>query len=153
MNNASTLGAVPLPSFAELSPATYAEVLAVNVVAPMALAATLLPQLRARGGRVIAISSDAAVEPYDNWGAYGSSKAALDHATRILAAEEPRLRVYAVDPGDMRTDMQQAAFPDEDISDRQPPETVVPGLLRLVEETLPSGRYRAAELLTAGTPA
>ncbi len=153
VNNASTLGASPLPSFAELSPATYAEVLAVNVVAPMALAATLLPQLRARGGRVIAISSDAAVEPYETWGAYGSSKAALDHATRILAAEEPRLRVYAVDPGDMRTDMQQAAFPGEDISDRQPPETVVPGLLRLVEETLPSGRYRAAELLTAGTPA
>ena len=153
VNNASTLGASPLPSFAELSPAIYAEVLAVNVVAPMALAATLLPQLRERGGRVIAISSDAAVEPYETWGAYGSSKAALDHATRILAAEETGLKVYAVDPGDMRTDMQQAAFPGEDISDRPPPETVVPGLLRLVEESLSSGRYRAVELLAAGTPA
>ena len=110
VNNASTLGASPLPSFAELSPATYADVLAVNVVAPMAMAAMLLPQLRARGGRVIAMSSDATVEPYENLGAYGSSKAALDHATRILAAEE-RLKVYTIDPGDMRTDMQQAAFP------------------------------------------
>ncbi len=91
VNNASTLGASPLPSFADLDPATYAEVFAVNVVAPMALVRDLLPGLRARGGRVLDISSDAAVEPYETWGAYGSSKAALDHATRILAAEEPSL--------------------------------------------------------------
>jgi NAD(P)-dependent dehydrogenase (short-subunit alcohol dehydrogenase family) len=147
VNNASTLGASPLPSFADLDPATYAEVFAVNVVAPMALVRDLLPGLRARGGRVLAISSDAAVEPYETWGAYGSSKAALDHATRILAAEEPSLRVYAVDPGDMRTQMHQDAFPGEDISDRAEPETVVPALLRLVSGDLPSGRYRASELM------
>ena len=147
VNNASSLGASPLPSFADLDPATYAEVLAANVVAPMALARELLPSLRERGGRVISISSDAAVEPYETWGAYGSSKAALDHATKILAAEEPTLRVYAVDPGDMRTRMQQDAFPDEDISDRPAPETVVPALLRLVSGDLPSGRYRASDLV------
>ena len=130
VNNASTLGASPLPSFADLDPATYAEVLDVNVVAPIALVRDLLPGLRARGGRVLNITSDAAVEPYETWGAYGSSKAALDHATRILAAEEPSLRVYAVDPGDMRTPMHQDAFPGEDISDRPEPATVVPALLR-----------------------
>ncbi len=126
VNNASTLGASPLPSFADLDPTTYADVLAVNVVAPMALVRELLPRLRERGGRVLDISSDAAVEPYETWGGYGSSKAALDHATRILAAEEPTLRVYAVDPGDMRTQMHQDAFPGEDISDRPEPESVGP---------------------------
>jgi NAD(P)-dependent dehydrogenase (short-subunit alcohol dehydrogenase family) len=146
VNNASTLGASPLPSFADLDPATYTRVLDVNVVAPMALVRELLPGLRVRGGRILNITSDASVEPYETWGAYGSSKAALDHATRILAAEEPSLRVYAVDPGDMRTQMHQDAFPGEDISDRAEPETVVPALLRLVSGDLPSGRYRASEL-------
>jgi NAD(P)-dependent dehydrogenase (short-subunit alcohol dehydrogenase family) len=147
VNNASTLGASPLPSFADLDPATYAEVFAVNVVAPMALVRELLPGLREGGGRVIDISSDAAVEPYETWGAYGSSKAALDHATRILAAEEPTLRIYSVDPGDMRTQMHQDAFPGEDISDRPEPESAVPALLRLVSGDLASGRYRAADLV------
>jgi NAD(P)-dependent dehydrogenase (short-subunit alcohol dehydrogenase family) len=151
VNNASSLGASPLPSFADLDPATYAEVLAVNVVAPMALVRELLPGLRERGGRVLDISSDAAIEPYETWGAYGSSKAALDHATRILAAEEPALRVYAVDPGDMRTQMHQDAFPGEDISDRPAPESAVPALLRLVSGDLPSGRYRASDLATVST--
>jgi len=146
VNNASTLGASPLPSFADLDPATYADVLAVNVVAPMALVRELLPGLRERRGRVLDISSDAAVEPYETWGAYGSSKAALDQATRILAAEEPTLRVYSVDPGDMRTQMHQDAFPGEDISDRPEPESAVPALLRLVSGDLPSGRYRASDL-------
>ena len=146
VNNASTLGASPLPSFADLDATTYAEVFAVNVVAPMALVRELLPALRQRGGRVLDISSDAAVEPYETWGAYGSSKAALDHASRILAAEEPSLRVYAVDPGDMRTQMHRDAFPGEDISDRPEPESAVPALLRLVSGDLPSGRYRASDL-------
>jgi NAD(P)-dependent dehydrogenase (short-subunit alcohol dehydrogenase family) len=106
----------------------------------------LLPQLLAVSGRVVNISSDAAVEAYETWGAYGASKAALDQATRVLAAEQPTLHVYAVDPGDMRTQLHQDAYPGEDISDRPEPETVVPALLRLVEEDLPSGRYRAAEL-------
>ncbi|MBZ5738686.1 SDR family NAD(P)-dependent oxidoreductase [Nocardioides mangrovi] len=132
INNASTLGASPLPRFVDLDPTVYAHILDVNVVAPMALTATLLPQLRARGGRVLNISSDAGVEAYEGWGGYGSSKAALAHATRVLAAEEPQVRAYAVDPGDLRTAMHQAAFPGEDISDRPLPETVVPRLLDLV---------------------
>jgi NAD(P)-dependent dehydrogenase (short-subunit alcohol dehydrogenase family) len=144
--NASTLGASPLPAFADLDPATYARVLEVNVVAPMALVRELLPQLRRHGGRVLTISSDAAVEPYPTWGGYGSSKAALDHAAAVLAEEEPGLRVHAVDPGDLRTRMQQDAFPGEDISDRPLPETVVPHLVALLEGELPSGRYRAADV-------
>ena len=116
------------------------------MVAPLALVRELLPQLRRRHGAVLNISSDAAVEAYETWGGYGSSKAALDHASRVLAAEEPDLRVYAVDPGDMRTAMHQAAFPGEDISDRPAPATVVPRLLDLLRTGLPSGRYRAADL-------
>lgn len=143
VNNASTLGASPLPRLADLDPTTYLRTLEVNVVAPVALAGLLLPQLRERGGRIVNITSDAAVEPYETWGGYGSSKAALDHASRVLAAEEPGVRVYAVDPGDLRTAMHQAAFPDEDISDRPEPATVVPRLLDLVSGGLPSGRLVA----------
>ena len=98
------------------------------------------------GGRIVNVTSDAAVEPYEGWAGYGASKAALEQLTRVLAAERPELRVYAVDPGDMRTRMQQEAFPGEDISDRPPPEESVPGLLELVEADLPSGRYAAREL-------
>ena len=146
VNNASTLGASPLPSFADLEPGTYARILEVDVVAPMALTALLLPQLRTRQGRVLNITSDASVEAYETWGGYGSAKAALDHASRVLAAEEPGLRVYAVDPGDLRTALHQDAFPGEDISDRPEPETVAPTLVALVGSDLPSGRYRAADL-------
>lgn len=146
VNNASTLGASPLPRFADLDAATYARILEVNVIAPMALVRDLLPQLRACAGRVLNISSDAAVEAYEGWGGYGSAKAALDHASRVLAEEEPGVRVYAVDPGDMRTQMHQDAFPGEDIADRPSPDSVVAALLRLVIEELPAGRYRAAEL-------
>jgi NAD(P)-dependent dehydrogenase (short-subunit alcohol dehydrogenase family) len=146
VNNASTLGASPLPAFADLDPGTYLRVLEVNVVAPLALTRELLPQLRRRRGVVLNVSSDAAVEAYETWGGYGSSKAALDQASRVLAAEEPDLRVYAVDPGDMRTALHQAAFPGEDISDRPAPATVVPRLLELVRGGRPSGRYRAADL-------
>lgn len=146
VNNASTLGVSPLPRLAELDPPTYARVLDVNVVAPVALAAALLPQLRERRGRILNITSDASVEPYETWGGYGSSKAALDHASRVLAAEEPSLRVYAVDPGDLRTALHQAAFPGEDISDRPEPAAVVPRLLTLVLGDVPSGRHRAADL-------
>src|SRR5437773_2179423 len=96
----------------------------------------------------LALTSDAAVEPYEGWGGYGSSKAALEQLTAIVAAEHPELRVYTVDPGDMRTQMHQEAFPGEDISDRPPPEESVPGLLALIEGSLPSGRYRARELAT-----
>jgi NAD(P)-dependent dehydrogenase (short-subunit alcohol dehydrogenase family) len=95
------------------------------------------------------VSSDAAVEAYEGWGGYGSAKAALDHLSRVLAAEsdDEHTRVYAFDPGDIRTDMHQAAFPGEDISDRPEPDSVVPAFLRLIDERPPSGRYRAADLL------
>src|SRR4030088_921935 len=101
------------------------------------------------GGRIINVTSDAAVEPYEGWGGYGSSKAALEQLSAILGAEHPELRVYAVDPGDMRTRLHQEAFPGEDISDRPPPEDSVPGLLALIEGDLPSGRYQAREVRPA----
>ena len=146
VNNASDLGPSPLPRLVELPPEVFTRVLAVNAVAPLAMLQAVLPAL-GPGARVVHISSDAAVGAYEGWGGYGASKAALDHLTAVLAAEHPDLRVYAVDPGDMATDMQQAAFPGEDIRDRPAPETVVPGLLALVDGGLPSGRYRAADLV------
>ncbi len=118
-----------------------------NVIAPLALAAEALPHLRASKGRILNVTSDAGVEPYEGWGGYGSSKAALEHASRILAAEEPDVRVFVVDPGDMRTQMHQEAFPGEDISDRPPPEVSVPGFLTLLREDLPSGRYAARDVV------
>jgi NAD(P)-dependent dehydrogenase (short-subunit alcohol dehydrogenase family) len=149
VNNASTLGASPLPALVDLDTATYLRVLEVNLVAPVVLAAALAGQLRLRSGRVLNLTSDAAVEAYPTWGGYGSSKAGLDHASRVLAAEEPSLRVYAVDPGEMRTQMHQDAFPAEDISDRPSPEDAVPALVRLLAEDLPGGRYRAEDLMPA----
>ena len=146
VNNASTLGASPMPAVADLDPRILDDTLQTNVVAPHALTRALLPRLVERRGVVLNVSSDAAVEPYPGWGAYGASKAALDHLTRILAAEQPSLRVYAVDPGDMRTQMHADAFPGEDISDRPDPGTVVPHLLSLLASDLPSGRYRAADV-------
>src|SRR3954468_16664452 len=150
VNNASELGPSPLPVLADLRADDLRHVLDVNVVAPLALVQAVLPALRAAGGTVVDISSDAAVEAYAGWGGYGASKAALDQLTAVLAIENPGLRVYAVDPGDMATDMHQAAFPGEDISDRPAPETVVPALLALLDGDLRSGRYRAADLVRAG---
>jgi NAD(P)-dependent dehydrogenase (short-subunit alcohol dehydrogenase family) len=145
VNNASELGPSPLPALADLHPDDLARVLAVNTVAPLALFQAVLPAL-APGAAVVQISSDAAVESYAGWGGYGASKAALDLLSAVLAVEHPGLRIYAVDPGDMRTDMHQAAFPGEDISDRPAPESVVPGLLELIDGDLTSGRYRLASL-------
>ena len=149
--NASTLGPAPLPPLARYDLGALREVLETNTVAPLALTQLVLPALRAARGRVLAVSSDAAAGAYEGWGGYGASKAALDQLANVLGAEEPDLRVYAVDPGDMRTAMHQAAFPGEDISDRPEPESVVPALRRLVDGQLPGGRYVAAEL--AGVPA
>jgi NAD(P)-dependent dehydrogenase (short-subunit alcohol dehydrogenase family) len=149
VNNASDLGPSPLPRLADLPPQRLQQILTVNVVAPLATFQAVLPALRHGGGRVLDISSDAAVEPYAGWGGYGASKAALDQLSAVLAVEHPDLRIYAVDPGDMATDMHQAAFPGEDISDLPAPEAVVPSLLPLVEGDLPSGRYRVAELVPA----
>jgi len=142
INNASVLGPSPQPALAQYPLSELRRVYEVNVIAPLALVQLALPRL-ALGARILNITSDAGVEPYEGWGGYGSSKAALDQLSAILGAEHPDLRVYAVDPGDMRTQMHQEAFPGEDISDRPPPEESVPGLIGLITGDLPSGRYRA----------
>ncbi len=146
VNNASALGPSPQPLLCDYPLAELERVYRVNVLAPLALVQESLPHLTS-GATIVNVSSDAAVEPYAGWGGYGSSKAALDQLTAILAAEHPDLRVYAVDPGDMRTAMHQQAFPGQDISDRPPPEDSVPGLLELIAGTRPSGRYQARELV------
>ena len=148
VNNASSLGPSPLPRLAELPLDALDAVLRVNVAAPLALIQSALPLLAA-GGRIVNVTSDAGVEGYEGWGGYGASKAALEQMSRVLAAEHPELRVYWVDPGDMNTQMHQDAYPGEDISDRPAPETSVPGLLALLEGTLPSGRYVARQLVAA----
>jgi NAD(P)-dependent dehydrogenase (short-subunit alcohol dehydrogenase family) len=146
VNNAGVLGPSPQPRLAAYPLSELARVYDVNVFAPLALVQEALPRL-ADGAAILDITSDAAVEAYEGWGGYGSSKAALDQLTTILAAEEPQLRIYSVDPGDMRTQTYQEAFPGEDISDLPVPEVSVPGLLALIEGSLPSGRYRARELV------
>ena len=151
INNASYLGPSPLQALAVADLDELRRVYEVDVLAPIALTQALLPALTAASGVLINISSDAAVEAYETWGGYGSAKAALDHATRVLAAEHPTLAVYAVDPGDLRTAMHQAAFPGEDISDRPEPSTVVPAFLQLLDSRPASGRYRAAEFASAVT--
>jgi NAD(P)-dependent dehydrogenase (short-subunit alcohol dehydrogenase family) len=147
VNNAGTLGASPLPALADYPPDELRAAFEVNVIAPVALTQLALPLLRASGGAVLNITSDAAVEAYAGWGGYGAAKAALEQASNVLAAEEPALRVWWTDPGDLRTDMHQLAFPGEDISDRPEPSSVGPAFVRLVTERLPSGRYRAAHLM------
>lgn len=146
VNNASTLGASPLPALVDLDPATYLRTLEVNLVAPIALIAALADQL-GDGATIVNVSSDAAVEPYDHWGGYGSSKAALDHASMILAQEHPTWRVLTVDPGDLDTELHRAAFPGEDLSDLPGPEVAVPGFRVLIDGASPTGRYRAQELV------
>jgi len=147
VNNASDLGPSPLPPLAAYPLDALRRLWDVNAVAPVALVQATLPLLRESGGAVVDVTSDAAVEAYEGWGGYGATKAALDHAGRVLAAEEPGVRVWSVDPGDMRTQMHQDAFPGEDISDRPLPESSVPAFLRLLDTRPPSGRYRAADLL------
>jgi NAD(P)-dependent dehydrogenase (short-subunit alcohol dehydrogenase family) len=151
VNNASYLGPSPLQALAAADLDELRRVYEVDVLAPIALTQALLPSLTAASGVLLNISSDAAVEAYETWGGYGSAKAALDHASRVLAAEHPTLAVYAVDPGDLRTAMHQAAFPGEDISDRPEPATVVPAFLQLLDSRPASGRYRAAEFTPAVT--
>ncbi|OYN97052.1 short-chain dehydrogenase [Enemella evansiae] len=148
VHNASDLGPSPMVPLADLTPDRFRVILEANVVAPLALSGSLLPALRrAVAPSLVTISSDAAVEHYETWGGYAASKAALDRLAGTWAVEEPRLRAYAVDPGDMRTAMHQAAFPGEDISDRPlPEEAAVPGILALLGSRPASGRYRAAEL-------
>ena len=146
VNNASILGPSPQPALLDYAPEVLAEVYQVNVIAPLALIQAVQHTLKP-GARVVNVTSDAAVEAYEGWGGYGSSKAALEQLSAILAAENPAWRVYWVDPGDMRTQMHQAAFPGEDISDRPLPEASVPGFISLLEEDWASGRYAARELI------
>jgi NAD(P)-dependent dehydrogenase (short-subunit alcohol dehydrogenase family) len=150
VNNASLLGPTPLPPLARYPLEELRRVYEANVLAPLALFQLALPRLSKRA-RIVNLTSDAAVEPYETWGGYGSSKAALAQITAVLGAEHAEFRAYAVDPGDMRTQMQQDAFPGEDISDRPPPEESVPGLLALIEGDLPSGLYRARDLVGVST--
>ncbi len=152
VHNAGALGPSPLPALADYPLDALRDVLETTVVAPLGLTRLLLPALRrSPEPAVVTLSSDVAVEAYPGWGGYGTAKAASDRLAAQLAVEEPGIRVHAFDPGDMRTVMHQAAFPGEDISDRPEPETVVPALLRLLDERPPSGRYRMSDL--AGSPA
>ncbi|MFE8987558.1 SDR family NAD(P)-dependent oxidoreductase [Streptomyces collinus] len=147
VHNASALGAEPLVRLEELSLEGLRRALEVNLVAGLGLVQEALPLLRtSRAGTVVAVSSDAAAEAYETWGGYGASKAALDHLVAVLAVEEPGLRVWAVDPGDMATDLYAAAVPD-DREPRPEPAAVVPGFLRLLDERPASGRYGAPALL------
>lgn len=145
VNNASTLGATPLPTLETYSLEELRNVFEVNAFAPLVLIQLALPLLKQSRGMVVSLSSDAAVEAYEGWGGYGASKAALDHLHRVLAVEVDDVRFYTFDPGDMRTDMHQASFPGQDISDRPDPETVVPALRRLIDSGAPSGRYVVSE--------
>jgi NAD(P)-dependent dehydrogenase (short-subunit alcohol dehydrogenase family) len=146
VNNASILGPSPQPALLDYPLEVLEEVYRANVLAPLAIIQAMRPYLRA-GACILNVTSDAAVEPYAGWGGYGSSKAALEQLSNILAAENEQWRVYRVDPGDMRTRMHQEAFPGEDISDRPLPETSVPGLLALIQGTYPSGRYQARSVV------
>jgi NAD(P)-dependent dehydrogenase (short-subunit alcohol dehydrogenase family) len=147
VNNASTLGPSPLPSLGSFPVDAIGDVFRTNAGAPLALIQLALPLLRESSvGAVVNVTSDAAVEAYEGWGMYGASKAALDQLSNVLGAEEPNVRVWAFDPGDMRTQMHQDAFPGEDISDRPEPATVVPALRRLIGDRPPSGRVRASDL-------
>jgi NAD(P)-dependent dehydrogenase (short-subunit alcohol dehydrogenase family) len=146
VNNASYLGPSPQPTLRDYPLEVLRRVFEVNTVAPLALIQELLPLLPTEGGVIINVSSDAGVEGYEGWGGYGSSKAALEQMSRVLAAEHPAIRIYWVDPGDMNTAMHQEAYPGEDISDRPPPEESVPGFLELIKGERPSGRYQARSI-------
>ena len=148
VNNASTLGASPLPALGSMDLDVLRRIYEVNVVAPLALMQLLLPALVDWHGTVLNVTSDAAVEAYPEWGGYGSSKAALEHLSAILAVEQPDIRALVADPGDMRTEMHQDAFPGEDISDRPQPESIAPALVGLIESDEPGGRYKVPELVS-----
>ena len=145
VNNAGGLGPSPLPALTDYPLDELTDLFTVNVVAPLGLIQTALPRL-ASDAVIVDITSDASIEAYEGWGGYGSTKAALDHLGRVLAVERPDIRVLTIDPGDMRTQMHQDAFPGEDISDRPRPEESVPGILTLIDSDRPSGRYRVAEV-------
>lgn len=152
INNAGILGPSPQPCLVEYPLDILEKVYRVNAIAPLGIIQAVRHELKP-GARILNISSDAGVEAYEGWGGYGSSKAALEQLSAVLAVENPSLRVYSVDPGDMRTQMHQEAFPGEDISDRPLPEVSAAGIIRLLEEDLPSGRYIARQLIREEVPA
>jgi len=147
VNNASTIGPSPMPTLDAYPPAALAEVFAVNTVAPLHLIQLVLPGMRARGeGVIVNVTSDAAVEAYPGWGGYGASKAALEHLSRVLAAEldGSGIRVYTVDPGDMNTEMHRDAEPGVDLSHLPGPEVSAPAIVRVIQTgTEPFGRFEA----------
>ena len=145
INNAGALGPSPQPALLDYPLEPLVEVFLANVLAPLAMIQELQHTLKP-GARIVNVTSDAAVNAYPGWGGYGASKAALEQLSAVLAAERRDVRVYWIDPGDMRTDMQQAAYPGEDISDRPLPEARVPGFIAVLEGDLPSGRYVASDL-------
>jgi NAD(P)-dependent dehydrogenase (short-subunit alcohol dehydrogenase family) len=145
VNNAGILGPSPPPGLLDYPLEALEQLFRTNVLAPLALIQEARAVLKP-GARIVNVSSDAAVEAYPGWGGYGAGKAALDQLSAVLAVENPGLRVYSVDPGDMRTQMHQEAFPGEDISDRPLPEASVPGFIALLEGELPGGRYQARSL-------
>jgi NAD(P)-dependent dehydrogenase (short-subunit alcohol dehydrogenase family) len=151
VNNAGVLGPSPQPSLLDYPLDVLEQVLRANTVAPLGVIQAVRQALKP-GARLLNITSDAGVQPYAGWGGYGSSKAALEQLSNILAAENPSLRIYWVDPGDMRTQMHQEAFPGEDISDRPLPDESALGLAALIESDLPSGRYQARELAVERAP-
>ena len=148
VNNASTLGESPLPALATIDLDVFRRIYEVNVVAPLALTQQLLSPLVESHGTILNVTSDAAVEAYPEWGGYGSSKAAFEHLSAVLAVEQTGVRVLVADPGDLRTEMHQDAFPGEDISDRPLPEVIVPALVDLIESDQAGGRYRVPELVS-----
>jgi NAD(P)-dependent dehydrogenase (short-subunit alcohol dehydrogenase family) len=148
VNNASTLGASPLPALESIGLDVLRRTYEVNVIAPLALTQQLLGPLVESRGTIVNVTSDAAVEAYPEWGGYGSSKAAFEHLSAVLAVEQPEVRVLVTDPGDMRTEMHQDAFPGEDISDRPLPDAIVPALVELIESDQGGGRYRVPELVS-----
>ena len=148
INNAGALGPSPQPELLDYPLDVLTAVFEANVVAPLGILQAVRNDLKP-DARIINVTSDAGVNAYPGWGGYGSSKAALEQLSAVLAAENPAVKVYWVDPGDLRTDMQQAAFPGDDISDRPLPETRVPAFVTLLEGDLPSGRYVAAALAAA----
>jgi NAD(P)-dependent dehydrogenase (short-subunit alcohol dehydrogenase family) len=152
INNASELGPSPLVPLEELRAEQFEQILRVNVTAPLRLMQLVLPAMRERhNGLIVNVTSDAAVNAYPTWGGYGSSKAALEHLSRIVAAEleGTGVRVYVVDPGDMNTEMHQAAEPGVDLAHLPGPEQIAPAFVRLLDEPAAAGRFEAANLLPA----
>jgi NAD(P)-dependent dehydrogenase (short-subunit alcohol dehydrogenase family) len=146
INNASILGPSPQPELLKYPLEVLEQVYRANVIAPLGVLQAVWSTIKPEA-TIINITSDAGIEAYPGWGGYGSSKAALEQLSAVLAVENPGWKVFWVDPGDMRTRMQQEAFPGEDISDRPLPEENAPGILKLVEGDYPSGRYRASQFL------